>query len=277
MKTKVLICLMLISTFTLLFTVSCKKQQPRMLSPHNNCEGMHATTADFLMEEICHKWDDKNFWIETETDTVYSDHPVQFTAIEQKAKYKWYINGEEYHTKNVRLLFGEEMTGQTIFVTLVVKKDPDNICFPNDNGYDSITKTLHISHKTPGWIDNYANYDWAGTLKTEGVYRVFAPHLNDSIDITFTTDYDIYTGDYWKKTAALLNIDGNNAFILCESISDFKQTAINYHGIKALGHIQWSPSYFSVRIDTKKVAYISIKMKQFSLENPDYEYVGRKL
>jgi len=246
-----------------------------MLPPNESCEGMHPVTANFFIEELCEVKGNVHF--RTETDTTYADHPVQFTAEEQKAKYKWIINGEEYDKRGVRIVFGEEMIGKTITVSLVVTKKPDLICFPSDDGYDSITKFLHISQKTPTWSNKYADPEWAGTLPLDGIYRVFAPHLKDSLDITFTTNYDLYTGSIWVKTAALLDVDGEGGTIISDARSFYTGARINYHQVKYEGLRSEGMCDFDVRIDTKQVAHISLKMKKFSLKNPDYEYIGRKL
>jgi hypothetical protein len=61
----------------------------------------------------------------------------------------------------------------------VVNKTPNNTCFPNDDGYDSITKSFYVSEYP---IHDYPNDEIYHPI--EGTYRVIGPGMTDSIEVT---------------------------------------------------------------------------------------------
>ncbi len=78
-----------------------------------------------------------------DTDTVYSQN-VLFTALEPEANYTWLIGIEELHDSIVQrsnFPFNVEIP-----ITLIVEKEPDNFCFPNDDGRDTLTRMLYRSN-----------------------------------------------------------------------------------------------------------------------------------
>src|SRR5690606_9243363 len=113
----------------------------------------------------------------TETDTIFKDKNVRFTAKEKNAEYTWYMGTEILTDSVVQRYFGDDLAGANLPITLVVKKQPNKLCFPNDDGYDSITKYIHVANLPILDCPN-ANY---GTL--QGDYRVKSEHLPDSFDI----------------------------------------------------------------------------------------------
>ncbi|MEN9303152.1 MAG: hypothetical protein RL264_1581 [Bacteroidota bacterium] len=155
----------------LLAQYSCKKTQPNL----NNldCSCAHEVSADFTMEEIVSgsflEDSIENFW--TFTDTTYAEKTVRFTALESGATYKWYMGSEIVNQKQLKRYFSAAFSHQTLPITLVVKKKPNKICFPNDDGYDSITKFLSIK----SGIEE--------TVFLEGLFRFYSPELKDSFDV----------------------------------------------------------------------------------------------
>jgi hypothetical protein len=131
-------------------------------------------SADFVIEEV-NAWG--YLWEKsTETDTMYSKRSGRFTAIEDDASYTWYIGNEVLTTKEVVRYFNETTEGQNVSVVLVVKKEPNLTCFPNDDGYDSVVKSFYVSDKKPV-IDS--------SFMLEGTFRFKELNRQDSVDITF--------------------------------------------------------------------------------------------
>ncbi len=178
----------------LILLVSCHKDQDIMPNPTQGCDCAHEVSSDFLMEEMTES--NINFARYTDTDTIYANKNVRFTAKEEGAEYTWYIGAEVLYTNTVTRFFSDALIGQTLPITLVVKKNPNTICFPNDDGFDSITKYLTI-------IENNVFFD--NTIsRLEGQYKVKSPLLSDSTIITI----DIFYLNGSNKFLNIYNYDG---------------------------------------------------------------------
>lgn len=159
---------------------SCRKEKPEMNAAADPCACASEVTADFVIEE--NTGPISGLWIET--DTTFHNKNVRFRALEGDAEYTWYIGLDIETDQASWKYFSDQWIGSDIPITLVVKKDPNKTCFPDDDGYDSITKTFHVSQ-----YPIFHGYDEDiefGTI--EGTYRVFSEELGDSIDITFDAD-----------------------------------------------------------------------------------------
>ena len=202
---KTLIKILLLTSVFLVVLFSCKKDQLEIKKTANPCECASEVSADFDIEERATHIPNE-IWIET--DTTLHGSTVGFRALEENAEYTWHIGIETFNTQSASRYFSDQWIGSDIPITLVVKKDPNNTCFPNDDGYDSITKTFHVSQYP---IDNGEDQDIEyGTV--EGTDRVFSEEQNDSIDIGF--DAENY-GPYISIN--IENIDGLGTF--CPKVS----------------------------------------------------------
>ena len=174
---------------------SCKKIQPEMSVLNAGCDCAKEVSADFLMEEMT--TGNTNFARYTDTDSIFSDKNVRFTAIEDDAEYTWYIGTEVLHTKSVTRYFDNTLVGQSLPISLVVKKKSNTICFPNDDGKDSILKYLSVAQ--------LGTYDFLDTTFLEGTYRMKSPLLLDSVEIVI--DYRDYVSGM-NKRIDIYNYDG---------------------------------------------------------------------
>lgn len=192
-----------------IFLASCKKEKQPELSPFNEgCDCAKEVSAEFIIEEF---WGDINGWdLRTETDTAYTNKNIYFSAKQDSAEYKWYL-GTEILTEQVigRFFPNANVENQTISVSLVVKKKPNNICFPNDDGYDSITKYLHFV-KLPDNTGAFQTYP----LNMVGTYRVKMPHLADSQDIVISCSMD---ESNLNQILSVSNYDGIGTSVLVPS------------------------------------------------------------
>lgn len=183
--------------------VSCKKEvQPDMSALNEECDCAEETSADFMIEELSAA---NIFGFYTETDTSFEEKNVRFTALQDNADYTWYIGQEVLTDKSFSRYFDNTTTGTYIPITLVARKEPNNICFPNDDGYDSITKVLTVVS-----INEVLN----GTYNMEGTYRLEAQHLSDSVDITLDFHYDHPQFISGGRSVMIYNWDGQGA--VCE-------------------------------------------------------------
>lgn len=159
-----------------------------------DCSCANEVSADFLIEEQAHNNSNiPNLY--SETDTIFANKFVRFTAKEKNAEYKWYAGAEILTEESFVRFFPTNFTGMNLPIALAVKKKPNLLCFPNDDGYDSIIKYIHVAPE----------YDTdSGYHPLEGTYRFYAPHLNDSIDVVF----DVYCPLGMGNMYDLLNFDG---------------------------------------------------------------------
>lgn len=182
----------------LLFVWACRKEKPEFdLSDKDPCGCAQEVSADFIIEE---RATHIPFDIFDETDTTNYNKTVRFTAKEEGAQYTWYVGSQVFHTRSVSRFFSEEWKENDISITLVVNKQPNLTCFPDDDGHDSITKTFHVS-KYP--INDNANMELYHPI--EGTYRVHGPSLEDSIDVVF----NIRLGAFFIPTFDIINPDGS--------------------------------------------------------------------
>lgn len=167
--------------FFALFSLSCKKKVQAPLSEFDSgCECANEVSAAFSIDEMSGPYIEDALY--TETDTAYTKKNVRFKAVEKNADYTWYIGAEVIHDSVVYRYFDETLNGQTIPITLVIHKNPNSICFPNDDGYDSITK--YITFVDKGFDMSQTSYFSAPQPNYEGTYRLLANDATDSVDVT---------------------------------------------------------------------------------------------
>jgi hypothetical protein len=190
------------SVFLLVFlAVSCKKHEQPELTPINeDCSCASEVSADFeiLELETLPQFDPEG----TDSDTIFMNKNVIFRAKEDNAEYTWYIGSEILNTQEVGRQFTSVFAGQDITVSLVVNKPANTICFPNDDGHDSISRTFYVQTYAAG--DPTSMFVNDSTLM-EGIYRMKSAHLPDSFDVVI--DYiDRITQP--NEQIDILNYDG---------------------------------------------------------------------
>lgn len=161
----------------LIFLVACKKEEQvsLCLDVTNPCAGAKEISAEFTIGELTSSipsWSDTTF-----TDTIFKNKNVHFNALEEDADYTWYVGTEVLNEKSFTRYFDASLVGTTQTISLVVRKEPNSVCLPNDDGYDSISKTLYVSQ----YIIQDGDSVYLGSI--EGGYRVYMEHISDSADV----------------------------------------------------------------------------------------------
>jgi len=161
----------------LLFVWACRKEKPAFdLSDKDPCSCASEVSAEFDIHEVT--------WVlETLTDNIFGDRNARFTAHEEDAEYTWYIGSEVLTTKSVTRFFNSGLVGMTIPITLVVRKEPNSTCFPDDDGYDSIVKYMKIFDRC------------AQPHILEGTFRFAENNSSDSVDIKLERGFYSLTFD----------------------------------------------------------------------------------
>jgi hypothetical protein len=188
-----LLKIFLFTSVFLLLLFSCRKDQLEIKQTTDPCDCASEVSADFDILE--------RHLLAGSGELIVTDHvfgrngkEVRFRAKQDDAEYTWYIGSEIENKKETFKVFGLQWIGSTIPITLVVKKEPNLICFPNDDGYDSISKTFNI----------YESCHEPYLL--EGIFRMASENSTDSIDITI--EFKEYAPWNDCRNADITNFDG---------------------------------------------------------------------
>lgn len=148
--------------------LGCKKKvQPDFAGAQNACDCSSEVSANFSAGQY---WKDEFIPLDTihmymnyipgYPDMLNTNCFVDFRADDQNAtSYEWQIGFKTttFSTANVGLYFSD--TVGNINVRLIVHSKPRTDCFPNDDGVDTINKTVCIkSLKTPPLSGSYYGY-----------------------------------------------------------------------------------------------------------------------
>ncbi len=133
-----------------------------------------------------------------EVSRVVAGGLVVLKAERENATYKWVLGADTLHTQTYSFVFSDNFIGQTIPIKLIIQDDPDLVCFPQDDGLDTITKFVYVlgSSCELAIFDNY----WGAWEE--------AP--NDSFEIALMRIYHpAFPGDCGRRLVA--GMDGNIA------------------------------------------------------------------
>jgi hypothetical protein len=120
--------------FTLIFLTTCGKDDSV------NCECEKLPNADFTISQGL-GWNEDRRYFESDT---FLDYEIKVEAINTLSSYNWTLglDPSSWDSKSVELDFTDNFGD--IEVTLIGEWTPNNDCFPNDNGMDTVSKTFHI-------------------------------------------------------------------------------------------------------------------------------------
>jgi len=211
---KALIKILLLTSVVLLVLFACKKEQLEIQQAEDPCDCASEVSADF---DIWERAFNSTLALETKTDHVLSGKRVDFRALEENAEYTWYIGVDVESEKEVFKTFDSQWTNQTIPITLVVKKEPNKVCFPNDDGYDSITKTFNI-------------YDRCSTHLLDGEFKVALENSTDSLIMGLYYDENAHPPSMGCRYYQIFNYDGNGS--TCSAYYHYVER--NYRGLRTL-------------------------------------------
>jgi hypothetical protein len=107
----------------------------------NPCEDAAETSADFEMYQELYPVETFDTLVQFYHDCMLF-REITLHALQDSAEYHWIIGADHYYTREVNFNFGAEFVGQEIPLILVVSRQPDTACFPNDNGIDTLVKTI---------------------------------------------------------------------------------------------------------------------------------------
>ena len=235
---------------------ACRKKQPDMTPLLEDCSCANEVSADFLMEEMTTQSEHNSKF--TNTDSIFGGTPVRFRALEEGAEYTWYLGQETISGVNkIIRSFPESYIVQSLPITLVVRKKPNYICFPNDDGYDSITKYIAVAMSR----DDYFNRT---DVPLAGNFRVKSNTMPDSVDIS-SVFYRSPSGQITRFVIHNIpNYDNADSLYDAASPQNYRQF---------WRHMSQYLVDFHHRIDGKVV----IQMENLISGQPSQYFEGRKL
>ncbi|WP_107037411.1 hypothetical protein [Brumimicrobium mesophilum] len=195
-----------------LIILSCKKEQPFINDPTNACDCLGEVTADFETGQFY-----KDEFVQLDTVHMYMNYEqglphslntnlyINFRAKDQNAlTYEWQVGSKisTIDSPNFGLYFSD--TVGVIDVRLIVNSEPRTECFPNDDGIDTIVKSLCIkSLMSPPLVGEYYGY-----LKSDP-FHYFTVYID-----TFTS---YVNNDY--ITYGIKNLPEGNQFDIFASLN----------------------------------------------------------
>ena len=178
--------------------IGCKKEQPNFnKETQDPCACASEVSADFDILERHSQVANSPLILTDHVLQNSGNKQVRFRAKEEDAEYTWYIGTDIETDRETFKNFGSQWIGSTIPITLVVKKDPNKICFPDDDGYDSVVKTFNI------YDECHEPY------LLEGTFRMAPENSTDSIDIVI--EFKEYAPWYDCFSADITNFDGEGS------------------------------------------------------------------
>jgi len=103
-------------------------------APENPCKNQEEVRAEIKLEEQVGE-----LWFEG--DSVNSLNFTRFTSVQDADEYTWYLGSEVIKTKSFKRW---ALPDGWINVSLAVRKIPNKLCYPNDDGYDSTSKLFYF-------------------------------------------------------------------------------------------------------------------------------------
>jgi len=170
---------------------NCQKDKVECNDPRNPecvnydpCIDAKIVSAAFTMFEEGDALRLNPFWEYYDTDTSVWNN-VRFTALEENAKkYTWYIGTElqPRFGKSLTIDFSSNKTPKLI--RLIVEKEPNSTCLPNDDGVDTVDRMLYF-------IDRYDTLNMPIFGRFQGVS---SENLQETRVVTIGYYYTTNTG-----------------------------------------------------------------------------------
>lgn len=165
-----------------LFLHSCKEcDDPRNpdCDNYNPCVGVAATNAAFTIKEAIYAEiinPELSNWL-IDTDSCFKGS-IFFEAIQQDAdSFIWQIGNEiePRYGKQINVQFPDNLRGSSFNVRLIVKQKPNNSCFPNDDGIDTVTRRFYLIrfNEPLSWEGTYYGSD---DDKPDSMYTIVLGH-----------------------------------------------------------------------------------------------------
>ncbi len=155
------------------------------------CEGVEEVAADFKME-IFLGYNEDQRWFEGDT---FTQGYVRFSAIGQFDSVNWQVglDPREFTDRQFTLDFFDFLGA--LDVKMIGYRKPNNECFPDDDGVDTISKHLVIVHKSESKF--FGHYNGYFVSEPDSSFQLFIDYVSGSIAFNeFPKGYPREPGEY---------------------------------------------------------------------------------
>ncbi len=116
---------------------------PNYYPPVDACAGTLPVSANFRISQYAGPGND-GLYIETHYH-VKANRLIRLEAEQEDAfTYKWIIGADTIYEQEYTFQFSSDFYDEIIPLKPIVFKQPDNICWPEDDGLDTLTRYVHI-------------------------------------------------------------------------------------------------------------------------------------
>ncbi len=150
--------------------------------PVDPCAGKEPVTARYVIES---RMNVSGEYVYRESPGILCDennsgsYVVRVRATDNHDNHIWIIGSDEINAPSYEFAFAGEYCGQSIPVTLITSSPIDSICFPNDNGIDTVTFLLPVTPLFENPIFGEFRIAWDSApqdsfdVKISGYYSIF--------------------------------------------------------------------------------------------------------
>jgi hypothetical protein len=162
-----------LALFVVVFFSTCKKdccQDPTnpKCENYDPCYGKKATSAFFIIEE---KFSTLDKWIECDSvNGIGNISAVRFSALNDADSFIWTIGSETIYTKSFTR-FDFPLKKHIPITLVVINKNPNKKCFPNDDGRDTFKRMMYTWGREIEWDQSKGAYVINNPKPIQGVYR----------------------------------------------------------------------------------------------------------
>jgi hypothetical protein len=165
MKYPIIICALIIAIAVI---VSCKKSKPELPEITAPCELDKPIEAGFWIGQSMN-YHDPCGWAGNDT-IIPRDYGVYnqggflyFTAdTECYDELEWIIGNDPQHRFGKQIyvqFFSADVSGSTIPITLIARKEPNLLCYPNDDGVDTLVRNIYFDTASTNVYGNFEGYN----------------------------------------------------------------------------------------------------------------------
>ena len=210
------------------FFAKCKTDD----APQNPCANEHSTSAAFKVEEVYYfiPESDSKYWINYLTDTLANGGTGMFSTVDPLVdSCIWIIGAGVYHEKITKIDFSTQLKTTPSFtlpVTCITFRQPNKMCFPNDDGIDTISRNVFVTNfcnslvngKYQGHLSSNPSDTFTVTINTCDIFHKSNTDSVNMVSISnLVRDSIIY--------APYSGLTGGGAYEILFQIYDWKQTS----------------------------------------------------
>jgi hypothetical protein len=246
----------------MLLLTACPEDNPVITDP---CAGKKPVSASFKIYEDPVWLPNGTNWIYYDTDTIALTSAIFIADDSTADEYEWHLGSEIINTRSFsRTDFPRK---QHFPVTLIIRKKPDTLCFPSDDGIDTLKRIFYtLGLDSTGfiekdiWSGNYYGYN------KDEISKPFTISINDKYLDTndkfspiktriqnLTPNSDIYRWDEIVYTYKEIYFKDNLNYDYLTPRGIMKLSGVNNDTLTIDYNIQTAPGYQNIKNRIDKI------------------------